>query len=600
MTPPPTNSSSASLRQNRGLTFAGKVKALRELEPQKETWQKVRFRVLRNYTLENIEPLVRFECAQFKIDASMTFSAFDTFEQEVIDPHSQTNTDPSDIVVVSLWMDDLFGQRSDSFEAAPIVERVTGLLDRLIKNTPSTLVLTSFLPPFFAIGAARVGKTQSSALECVREVNRLLESYSQNQERIHVIDLSAIKARLGEEVSIDPRFWYLYKAPLKNEALSVLASELAQLAVAIRGAGKKVLVLDCDNTLWGGIIGEDGIEGIALSPNEYPGVAFYDFHRQILALKNQGVLISICSKNNEADVLNALEEHPHSLLRPRDLAAWRINWESKVANLRELADDLNVGIDSLVLVDDSPAECAFVRESLPEVTVLTVPTNVFELPAVLRHYRGFDRPQRSKEDEKRTEMYHQERLRRDTKQNFEDLEAYLKALNLVAEITPAKAEDLPRVAQLTQKTNQFNLTTRRYSQGEIESLAASPNHVVLTMRVRDRFGDYGLTGVGILKFAENEAHIDSLLLSCRVLGRQAEFALLSRLVKSAWQRPGVKVVKGYFLPTLKNHQVEDLYDRAGFARLASHEEGGSDGAKAYYVESGSRVIEPTHCVVTGE
>jgi FkbH-like protein len=587
------------------LTFAGKVKALRELEPQADAWQKVSFRVLRNYTLENVEPLVRFECAQFKIDASMTFSAFDNFEQEVIDPQSPTNADPSDIVVVSLWMDDLFGQRADSFEAGPIVERVTGLLDRLIKNTPSTLVLTSFLPPFFAIGGARVGKTQNSVLECVREVNRMVESYAQNQERIHVIDLSAISARLGAEASVDPRFWYLYKAPLKNEALSVLASELAQLAVGIRGAAKKVLVLDCDNTLWGGIIGEDGIEGIALDPNSYPGAAFYDFQRQILALKNQGVLISICSKNNEADVLNVLEQHPHSLLRTRDLAAWRINWESKVANLRELADDLNLGIDSLVLIDDSPAECAFVRESLPEVAVLTVPANLYELPGVLRQYRGFDRPQRSKEDEKRTEMYRQERLRRDTRKDFEDLEAYLKALELVVEIAPAKADDLARVAQLTQKTNQFNLTTRRYSQGEIETMAASPNHLVLTMRVRDRFGDYGLTGVGILTFAENVAHIDSLLLSCRVLGRQAEFALLSRLIKGAWQRPGVTVVKGYFLPTPKNKQVEDLYDRAGFARLASSQqagekgEGGSDGAREYSFEIGSRVVEPAHCVVTG-
>jgi FkbH-like protein len=577
------------------------VKALRELEPQADAWQKISFRVLRNYTLENMEPLVRFECAQFKIDASMTFSDFDTFEQEVVDPQSLTNTDPSDVVVVSLWIDDLFGQRSVSFEAGPIVERVTGLLDRLIKNTPSTLVLTSFLPPFFAVGGARVGKTRDSALECVREVNRLVESYSQNQERIHVIDLSAISARLGEEASIDPRFWYLYKAPLKNEALSVMASELAQLAAGIRGAAKKVLVLDCDNTLWGGIVGEDGIEGIALDPNSYPGAVFYDFQRQILALKNQGALISICSKNNEADVLNVLEQHPHSLLRPRDLAAWRINWESKVANLRELADDLNLGIDSMVLIDDSPAECAFVRESLPEVTVLTVPTNLFELPGVLRQYRGFDRPQRSKEDEKRTEMYRQERLRRDTKKDFEDLEAYLKALDLVAEITPAKAEDLARVAQLTQKTNQFNLTTRRYSQGEIETMAASPEHLVLTMRVRDRFGDYGLTGVGILKFADDVAHIDSLLLSCRVLGRQAEFALLSRLIKRAWERPGVTAVKGYFLPTLKNKQVEDLYDRAGFARLASHEyaEPGLAGAKEYSLEIGSTVVEPAHCVVVG-
>jgi FkbH-like protein len=197
-------------------------------------------------------------------------------------------------------------------------------------------------------------------------------------------------------------------------------------------------------------------------------------------------------------------------------------------------------------------------------------------------------------------MYRQERLRRDTRKDFEDLEAYLKALDLVVEITPAKADDLPRVAQLTQKTNQFNLTTRRYSQGEIETLAASPHHLVLTMRVRDRFGDYGLTGVGILTFAENVAHIDSLLLSCRVLGRQAEFALLSRLIKGASERPGVTVVKGYFQPTPKNKQVEDLYDRAGFARLASSQQAeGSVGAREYSFEVGSRVVEPAHCVVTG-
>jgi FkbH-like protein len=574
-----------------GLTYAETIRAIRDLEDKIAKWPRVSIRILRNYTLENLKPLLQFECARYERAVDVSFSDFDTFEQEVIDPTSKTNTGHHDLIVLSLWSDSLFGHPS-TFEADRIFDRVKDLLERLKENTSSAIAVTSFLAPAFALGGARVEQEGRSSLSQVARLNRLLRAYAQEQNRIYLIDMGIVQAENGAAATLDRRFWYLYKAPLRNEALAVLASELASIATVSRGAGKKVLVLDCDNTLWGGIVGEDGIEGISLDPEQYPGSAFYDFHRQVIDLKNQGVLVAICSKNNEADALAVLEDHPHSLLKKADLAGWQINWNTKVANLRELARQLNLGLDSFVFIDDDPAECAFVRKALPEVTVLEIPARPYDLPILLKQYRGFDRIGLTTEDATRTTMYVEAREREQARTEFNELEAYLESLKLVVEIVPAKLADISRIAQLTQKTNQFNLTTRRYTHGDVERFLSSPDHVVLTMRVRDRFGDYGVTGIGILFVEASTAHIDTFLMSCRVLGRHVEYALLNQLIRAASERSEVAIMKGYFFPTKKNQQVATFFERAGFAEVEQDRSDEPVEGKQYVADIRSSCVNP--------
>jgi len=574
--------------------YASKVKAVRELEALAKDWpSRVSIRFLRNYTLESIDPLLRFECARSKVAASVSFSDFDNFEQEVLDPASATNTVKHDLVVLALWLDGLLPANDvRSFSPAEVFERVRRLLDKLLQDTGALLAVTAFLPPFFALANTRTARAEVSFLRSVAELNRRLAAYASSTARVHLIDLPALAGRLGEHAALDARFWYLYKAPLRNELLDLLAAELGAMVSAVKGGGKKVLVLDCDNTLWGGIVGEDGLDGIQLDPNGYPGSAFYDFQRQILELKSRGVLLALCSKNNEADALAVFEQHPHCLLKKQDFVSWRINWNDKASNMLELARSLNLGIDAFVLVEDSSLECDLVRTELPEVTVLQVPERRFELPNLLRSYRGFDMLAATEEDSQRTHMYQQERQREESRRDFQDLATYLKSIGLVAVIRPAGETDVARVAQLTQKTNQFNLTTHRYTEGDIEKFLSSHECTLLTMRVKDRFGDYGLTGLGILRYEGELARIDTFLISCRVLGRRLELVLLGRLIAEASRRRGVRMVKGLFLPTRRNEQVGDFYDRAGFKLLSTKPgPGNAQRAKEYGYGIGSPFIE---------
>jgi FkbH-like protein len=566
------------------------MKALRDVEPQLAAYPPVRVRVLRNYTLENLAPLLRLEGARSKLAVETTFADFDTFEQEVLDPQSVTNSEPHDLIVVSLWLDGLLGSpRAGAPDAAAIADRICSLLDTLEQRTTATIAVTSFVEPATALGGARRTDDDASILATVTAVNQRIAARVAGDIRIQLIDMQRLVARIGRAAATDLRFWYLYHSPLTNELLALLAEEIAASIAAAKGAAKKVLVLDCDNTLWGGIIGEDGMTGIALDPNEYPGSAFHDFQRQLLELKSRGVLLALCSKNNEADALAVFDEHEHSLLKREDFAAWRINWADKPANLRELADALNLGIDSFVFVDDNPVECEFMRTAVPDVTVLQVPERLYEITSMLRDFRGFDGLIASAEDRMRTAMYQQEARRDDARRTSTDLESYLRSLELVAEITRARPDDIARIAQLTQKTNQFNLTTRRYSAGDIERLAASPDAVVMSMRVRDRFGDYGLTAVGIVTIDGAVATIDSLLMSCRILGRHLEQVFVRHLVEAGFAHDGVTTVEAAFIPTKKNQQVADFYERVGFARAESGMPSDVPGTTRFHVETSAKL-----------
>jgi FkbH-like protein len=376
-----------------------------------------------------------------------------------------------------------------------------------------------------------------------------------------ILDLDSLQRYFGIERSLDDRKWYLYRQPYTEAFWNELGRQLGAILIRQRVASKKCIVIDCDNTLWGGIVGEDGLAGIALG-EDYPGSVFRDFQHQLLTLRSQGVMVALCSKNNEADVWEVFDHHDGMLLKRDHIVAHRINWQDKVANICSIAEELNIGLDSFVFVDDSSFEIAHVREALPTVTCLQVPSDVALFPRTICSFRLFDQEHISAEDRVRSDLMVQERERKGLSASL-SADEFRKALALIVEISECKPEHVARVTQLINKTNQFNLTTRRKTPAEVVELCNQPSWTVLAIRVADRFGDYGLVGVVLLHKAEKTIEIETLLMSCRVLGRGVEEAIFAQIADTA-RAAGAEEIVGEYIPTKMNAMVSELYKNHHF------------------------------------
>lgn len=374
--------------------------------------------------------------------------------------------------------------------------------------------------------------------------------------------LDSIERCVGSLRAFDARTAYLYRQPWRETFWLEVARDLARALATARVAPHKCLVLDCDDTLWGGIVGEVGLGGIALG-DDFPGSVYLDFQRQILALHDRGVLLALASKNDEASVWEVFERHDAMLLRRDHLAAWRIDWSSKANNVAAIAAELNLGRDSLVFVDDNPSEIAEVSALHPEVTCLRVPEEPAELPRLLPEAALFDGLGTTTEDRTRTQMVRAEASRRRERAAMTE-EQFLASLELEVEVRQAAPEHLARVAQLIAKTNQFNLTSIRRSPEEVEALAKADDARILIARVADRFGDYGLVGVAVLRAGHAAWSLDTFLLSCRVLGRGVETAFLA-LAAEHLRREGAQRLRAHYVETPKNGPVAQLLPDHGFA-----------------------------------
>jgi FkbH-like protein len=550
-------------------SHASRLAAVDALTRSDYSWpRRARVRILRNYTLEPLESFLRLAAYRRRVDLDLSFGDFDAYLQEILDSGSMLNTSPPDAVVLALWLESLpmAFDREGRLQTRAVIEHVCGAVAQVRARVPSLLCLNTFLPPGHRLGYPSSGEM----IQAVREVNGAVEALAMEYPSVFVVDFDRLQAVTGESASRDSRYWHMFKAPLGAGLLGAWGDLLAQVLASTQGGARKVLALDCDNTLWGGIVGEDGVSGIKLDPHAYPGNAFVTFQRQLVALQEQGVLLVLCSKNNERDVLEVLDDHPACVLRREHLAGWRINWEDKASNLKELADELSLGLESFVFLDDSSLESDFVRQTLPVVDVLTVPAEPYALPGVLARYNGFFSVVRAPEDLLRTQHHAAERERHHSSSLFAGHEEFLASLDLVAEVGPAVPHELDRVAQLTQKTNQFNLTTKRYSAAEIRSLAASERSDVIVLNARDRYGEYGLTGVAVLTVDGGSCRIDTFLLSCRVLGRHFEDVLLDAAIDRARERwPSCQIV-AEFIETPKNTQVAQFFPRRGFEVVAKN------------------------------
>jgi FkbH-like protein len=523
--------------------------------------QSARVLMLRNFTVEGVLPFLKLELFESGIEPRVVLGDYDVLHQVALDPGSILFEEPFDVVVLALVLETFspsYRDRDWSWEST--WQHLRPMLDDFAQRATGRIVLNSFLPLL----------QWESGLETavgrrVGELNRALASYvAQHGDRFSLVDWGRITRVLGEQQSIDRRYWYQARAPLRPAFCSLWAGELARLVAAQKRGARKCLVLDCDNTLWGGVVGEDGLEGIQLDPNEYPGNVYYEFQVAIRRCLDAGVVLALCSKNNEGDVFEVIDRHPHCLIGRGDIAAWRINWRDKASGLRELADELRLGLDQLVFVDDQAMECELVSRALPEVEVLQVPEALSSLPDLLARHGLFTGDASTLEDRSRSALYQQEVKRRAAREHHTDLADFLRSLELRVRVGPASDVDIKRVSQLTQKTNQFNLTTRRYSEAQIAELMQNRDAAVLVMWVSDRFGDAGLTAVLIARRCDGVGSIDSLLLSCRVLGRSLESVFLTECLARLEHAWSLDEWRAEYLPTAKNQQVADFWDRSGF------------------------------------
>lgn len=404
-----------------------------------------------------------------------------------------------------------------------------------------------------------------SLRKAINNYNLDIYALAEKNSNIKIMELNDFLLDYSKDRLLDWKYYFLSKMPFNPKLANDFREWFSRQTEAVQMKRKKCLVLDLDNTLWGGILGEDGMNGIKIG-GDYPGNAFLEFQKSLIAIKNSGIILSICSKNNEKDVLEIWEKNPFLLIKKEHISAYRINWNSKHENMMEIARELNIGLDSMVFIDDNPSERELIRQFLPMVEVPDFPAQPYELPRfsdmiISKYFRVYSI---SEEDKTKTEQYKANAERADLQKKFSDISEYLSSLEIELQVSEADQFNIPRIAQMSQKTNQFNLTTKRYTESDILNFVEKGNKVYC-ISVKDKFGDSGITGIIIvlLDRKKSEAVIDTLLLSCRILGKGIEGAFLN-LIMGKLKSESIKTVCASYVSTLKNKQVEDFYDRSGF------------------------------------
>ena len=413
-------------------------------------------------------------------------------------------------------------------------------------------------------------------LSAVSDYNAALVQVETDHNNVKLLDIREFTRQYPVNDIFDWKFWFISQMGMNPRLSKPFAEWYQHKLDEIALKRKKCLVLDLDNTLWGGVLGEDGIEGIKLGGGDYPGKAFHYFQEALLELSKSGVILTVCSKNNEADVLEAWEKNPFMVLKKDNFAAWRINWTDKATNIKELADELNLGLDSFVFLDDNPSERELIKQVIPMVEVPEFPAQPYELPSFFREMveKYFRVYSITNEDKKKTEQYRANAQRAQAQRGFVDFDAFLESLDIQINIESANEFNIPRIAQMTQKTNQFNLTTKRYTETDVRSFIQT-GWKIWCISVADKFGDNGITGCIMV----NDDTIDSFLLSCRILGKGIEMVFIKRIL-ALLKEKGFKSVSAQYIPTAKNALVKDFYDRCGFACVKED----VDGNKEYVLE----------------
>ena len=445
--------------------------------------------------------------------------------------------------------------------------------EKLKETYGCVIIQNNFEFPYYRLLGNMDAVNPNGRVAFVNRLNALFAEYAAANENFYLQDIQYLSACYGLDKWGDSFYWHMYKYALCVPAIPTLSYNLANIIKSVYGKNKKAYVLDLDNTLWGGVVGDDGPENIEIGQETSMGQVYAEFQSYLKEQKQIGIMLNVSSKNEEENALAGLSR-PDSVLKPDDFMIIKANWEPKSKSVAEIASELNIGTDSLVFVDDNPAEREIIRQNLPGVAVPEM-DKPEEYLKILDRSGFFEVTGLSEDDTKRNEMYKANQERKKMQDNFADYGEYLKSLDMKAEIGAFVPLYMARIAQLTNKSNQFNLTTKRLSQADIEHMAEDSSYITLYGKLADKFGDNGVVSVVIGKIKEDALHIELWLMSCRVLKRDMEFAMMDRLTEECKKR-GITRIYGYYYPTAKNKMVENFYGLQGFTLKNRDNEGNAE------------------------
>lgn len=525
--------------------------------------------IISNSTIDIVADELPAAAARHSVALAITRSEFGQYMQQALNPESELNRGELDAVLVALdhhWFDG-HPARPKSVEA---LTEITTIIDSIREHGGAACIIQTIpIPPISLFGSYDL-KVISSLRARISSFNQELVKHCKNTNS-YLLDIASLAERIGTDNWFNPVQWHAYKLAYSGEFNAIYSDMLGRLVGAIRGNTKKCLVLDLDNTLWGGAIGDEGLEGIKLGQGSALGEAFTEIQKMALALKQRGIVLAVCSKNNDEVARSPFREHPEMILKEDDIAVFQANWTDKASNLEAIAATLNIGVEALVLLDDNPVERIQVRTALPSVGVPELPADPSWYPWFLCGAGFFEAASFTEDDKLRADTYAANAKRTEVQAKSRDLGNYLTSLNMQMNVAPFDDNGVQRITQLINKTNQFNLTTTRLTQGEVVQFQNDTDSFTLQFRLEDSFGDLGMISVVILTRSENTWNIHSWLMSCRVLGRKVEEAMLASILKLAVENDIADITATY-KPTSKNNMVRDHYDKLGFELVSEDKE----------------------------
>jgi FkbH-like protein len=536
--------------------------------------RRIRIAILSGFTLKGLVETLRIKCSENKVHCTTYVSAYDQYNQDILNKESELYKFSPEICFLLLDTRNILKKLFYSPYTTSVAERrkfvheqttdLVRLIKTITKKLNTKLIISNFEIPTYSPYGIFECKTEYGIKQMIEDLNRKLLNELLTESAVYIYDFNSFISKYGEKNVFDYRQFYIGDIRVALDYIPYLAEDLMGYIRPTLGINRKCIVLDLDNTLWGGVVGEDGFEGIKLGSDPI-GVAYVEFQQHLLSLFSRGIILAINSKNNPEEALKVIREHPNMVLREENFASVRINWNDKISNMREIAKELNINLDGIVYFDDDPVNRELVSKIIPEVLTIELPDDPSQYSSILTSMNHFNVLTLTDEDTKRGQMYLQ-RKRFEIEKSCDNLDDFLSQLNLKVKIKKADKFTIPRIAQLTLKTNQFNLTTRRYQEEDIKKFSQDTNMIVGCAQIEDKFGDNGITGAFIIKKDTSTYWtIDTFLLSCRVMGRGVEDAIMGHIINEAI-RERVVTIKGQYIPTKRNKPCEEFLDKFGFKK----------------------------------
>ena len=543
----------------------------------------VKLAILSSSTTSYAAPAIRAAAPRHGVLADIYVGDYGQTAQEIYGESTGLQAYAPDVVLLSLDAVSLALTKSEITSQDAIVDaaarQIQWLAEGIVTRLGAAVIIQNFVEPGEPWAGHYDGRAGGSQLAMLRALNRRIEDIAGALNAV-VLDVDRVAGLVGKSVWSDRSQWYMAKLPFALDLTPLYADHVARLLGAIRGKTRKCLVLDLDNTCWGGVIGDDGVEGIRIGQGSGEGEAFLAIQHYALDLKRRGVVLAVCSKNEEANAWLPFDKHEEMALKRDDIAVFVANWDDKATNLKLIAQTLNIGTDALLFLDDNPAERARVRQMLPEVAVPEVGDDPALYPLAVAHSGWFETVALTADDAQRAEQYRANAVRAQAAQKLGSLDEYLQSLEMVCAIRPFDEAGRARIAQLINKSNQFNLTTRRYTEAEVAALEGDPTLFTAQIRLADKFGDNGMIAVVIFRPEGADSWAcDTWLMSCRVLGRRMEEATMQAVIEAA-RAAGIKRLIGRYIPSAKNAMVAEHFGKLGFTRVSLADDGASEWSYA--------------------